>query len=444
MVISDRCVKVLRAASLCLGVLMIAVAFLSDRTGLSAQGGLSRNQIGFLLVGLALVSAGLLGRKLPRCYRGVALFLLNTVVAIVLLEAVSLVLLKVLNPQSMRIHARKVTEGHLEQLESNVVQGVYAPFVVWRSNPLLNCDSVTITEDNYRLVPGASEAPGAYRVFLFGGSAMWGTGVSDSNTIACFLQADMNGTMPRPVTVSNFAQVAHSSSQELVELVLQLRAGNVPDYVVFYDGFNDVWGAYESGAAGGHHSQEVIAARVEGRPEAFAPVSPLRAILMNTNSFLLISSLRGRINETTSQVENLTTYETMGIDTDSLARDIVETYIGNCQVARSLGESYGFRCIFVWQPTVWYGDKSLTDVERLIIRGGEEFFLAGADPAFRELLCSAYELYENSLADTLPFVSLAGIFDDEVNEVYTDYSGAHVNPEANRAIAGRLLFELNR
>ncbi len=444
MTISDRCVKVLRAASLCLGFLMIAVAFLSDRTGLSAQGGLSRNQIGFLLIGLAFVSAGLLGRRFPGCYRGIALFLLNTLVVLVLLEVVALVLLKAINPESMRIHARKVTEGHLQELESNVVQGVYAPFVVWRSNPLLNCDSVTITEDNYRLVPGASVDPGAFKVFLFGGSAMWGTGVSDSNTIACFLQADMNGNDTRPVAVSNFAQVAHSSSQELVELVLQLRAGNVPDCVVFYDGFNDVWGAYESGFAGGHHSQEQIAARVEGRTPEIQGLSPSRAILTNTNTFLLVSALRGSVRDRPSEVQDLVTFRTRGIGTDALASQIVETYLGNCRVVRSLAESYGFRCLFVWQPTVWYGDKCLTDFESLITQGGEEFFLAGSDPAFRELLCSAYELYEDSLADTLPFVSLAGIFDGEVNEVYTDYSGAHVNPEANRAIAGRLLSELNR
>jgi len=444
MAMSDSAVKLLRGACLCLGVLMIAVAFLSDRAGLSVEGGLSRNQIGFVLVGLAFVSAGLLGRKFPGCYRGVALFILNTVVALVLLEAFALVLLKVINPECMRVHARKVTEGHLEQIEPNVLQGVYAPFVVWRSNPLLNCDSVTITEDNHRLVPGASEDPEAYKVFLFGGSAMWGTGVSDSNTIAGFLQADIDSVMSRPVSVCNFAQVAYSSSQELVELVLQLRAGNVPDCVIFYDGFNDVWGAYESGAAGGHHSQKVIAARVEGRPEAFATVSPLRAILTNTNTFLLVSALRGSVRNRPLEVQDLVTYRTMGIDTDTLAGQVVETYFGNCSVVLALSESYGFRCLFVWQPTVWYGDKRLTDFENEIVRGGFECFMAGSDPAFRELLCSSYELYEGSLADTLPFISLAGLFDGEVNEVYTDHCGAHVNPAANRVIADRLLFELNR
>jgi hypothetical protein len=293
-------------------------------------------------------------------------------------------------------------------------------------------------------VPGASEDPEAYKVFLFGGSAMWGTGVSDSNTIASFLQADMNSMMSRPVSVSNFAQVAHSSSQELVELVLQLRAGNVPDFVVFYDGFNDAWGAYESGFAGGHHSQKMIAARVEGRSEAFTTVSPLRAIMTNTNTFLLVSALRGSIRERSLEVQDLVTYRTMGIETDTLASQIVETYFGNCSVVRSLSESYGFRCLFVWQPTVWYGDKCLTDFENEIVRGGFESFLAGSDPAFRELLCSSYELYEESLVDTLPFISLAGLFDGEVNEVYTDHCGAHVNPAANRVIADRLFEELNR
>lgn len=444
MAMTDKTVGAIRAGCLCIGVLMIAIALLSDRAGLSADDGLGRNQIVFICAGLIFVVSGLLGRKFPGCYKGIALFLLNMLVALVLLEMISLVLLKVLNPESMQIHARKVAEGHLHELESNVVQGVYAPFVVWRSNPLLNCDSVTITEGGYRLVPGSLEDPEAYKVFLFGGSAMWGTGVSDSNTIAAIMQADMDGLMALPMAVSNFAQVAHSSTQELVELVLQLRAGNVPDCVVFYDGFNDVWGAYESGFAGGHHSQQIIAARVEGRQEACNSVSPFMEILMKTNSFLLISALRGSINETRHHACRLVTYRTMGVDTDSLARDIVDTYVGNCQVVRSLGEIYGFECLFVLQPTIWYGNKELNGFENEIFRGGGESFTAGADPAFRELLCSAYELYESSTADSSSFISLAGMFDGEAEQIYTDYSGAHVNPEANRMIANRLLEELQR
>ena len=36
----------------------------------------------------------------------------------------------------------------------------------------------------------------------------------------------------------------------MMELFLQLREGNIPDLVVFYDGVNDVFSAYQQGKAG--------------------------------------------------------------------------------------------------------------------------------------------------------------------------------------------------
>lgn len=440
--LSDGTVGFLRLASVVSGLGMIAFGLLADRLGLSAEGGLSRNQIIALALGVFLVFAGILGRRFPGFYRGVAVIVLNLVMLAVILELASVVVMKLLPPESLLVHERKVQEGHLEEVQAAAVQGVYAPFVVWRSNPRLNCDSVTVSGDGFRVVPGASRAPDAFRVFLFGGSAMWGMNVSDRNTIPAFLQSRLDDAVEGPVEVFNFAQTGHSSTQEVIELALQIRNGNLPDVVVFYDGFNDVWGAYESGAAGGHHSQRLIAARVEGRPEAFLIPNPLQAIFQRTNIGMLVAALRGRINERVRTPENLETYRTMGVPVDSLARDIVDTYTGNADLARTLGDHYGFRCIFVWQPSVWYGDKVLTEEEEEIHQGGFEFFLAGDDPAFKELYTAAYSLFDSRAAGIGDFRSYAGAFDEVQATVYNDYSGVHVEPFANAMIADMLASEV--
>lgn len=441
---TDGAVKFLRFAAILVGVGMIVLGLLADRIGLSAADGMSRNQVLILVTGTVLVLSGIMGRRFPGAYRLVAVCLLNTIVVIVILELASVAAIKLFPPESFLLHARKVQEGHLDAIDASAVHGVYVPFVVWRGNPLFNNDSVTVSEDGFRVVPGSSGEPEAYSVFLFGGSAMWGLNVSDRNTIPAYLQTRLDELMDRPVAVRNFAQIAHSSSQEMVELVIQLRNGNIPDAVIFYDGFNDVWGAYESGAAGGHFAQRLVAARVMGMAEAFDVPDPFAALFQRTNIGILTSALRGRINQRTPSAADLETYATMGVPVDELASDVVDTYLGTANVVRALGEHYRFSCTFVLQPSIWYGDKPLTEYERDVLQRGDEFFLAGSDPAFRALFTATYDRFQVAAENSDDFLSYTGVFSDVHSTVYNDYSGAHIEPFANAMIADLLASELTR
>ncbi len=444
--LGDGTVRILKLLAISVGALLVAAAVFADLVGLSSGGGISRNQIGFLVCGVVLILSGLLGRKLPGFYKGAAILVLNVIVAIVIIEFASIVLVKLIDPERFSIRARKIEEGNLELVEESVVLGMYAPFVVWRSNPALNSDSVTVNDEGYRITPGVSRDPDAYKVFLLGGSAMWGEMVSDSGTIGAYLQASLSELLQRPVAVSNMAQIAHSSTQEVIELMLQLRSGNVPDFVIYYDGFNDVWGAYEAGRAGTHHSEGPISARVEGRPEAFDVRPPLETLLRESNTWLLVTSLRNRVSDRESELQRVETYHTRGVDPDFLAMEVVETYLGNCGVVEALAARYGFECMFVWQPSVWFGDKILTEYEIDIYEGGYEFFLAGGDPSFKVLYTATYDLFGETAVDSVHYISFARIFDGVEETVYSDYSGVHLEEWANEIIAEELqviLLELD-
>ncbi|MCD6588231.1 MAG: hypothetical protein J7K88_06750 [Candidatus Fermentibacteraceae bacterium] len=446
--LNDDTVKLLRIIAVSVGILMIAGALFANFIGFSSDTGISHNQVAFLISGVALIVFGILGRKFPGLYKGLALLLLNLLVTIMLLEFASIILVKLIDQDRFDIRERKIEEGHLDLTENSVVLGMYAPFVVWRSNPALNSDSVTVDNDGYRITPGVSAESDAYRVFLLGGSAMWGTNVSDSGTIGAHLQQLLTEYRSyQPTSVSNMAQVGHSSTQEVIELMLQLRDGSIPDLVIFYDGFNDVWGAYEAGRAGTHHSERAIAARVEGSPEALNIIPPFEAILRGTNTWLLISSIRQNSSQPESRLEMLETYFTMGIDKDILAESVVSTYLGNCAIVEALAKQYGFEYIFVWQPSVWYGEKPLSEFEESIVEGGFDFFLAGGDPAFKSLYTTTYSIFEESAVDSTHYLSFAHIFDDMSETVYNDYAGVHVDSWANRIVAEELLAaitELNQ
>jgi len=441
--LGDGSVRILRLIAISVGTLMVIASVFADSVGLSVGGGISRNQIGFLISGVVLIASGLLGRRFPGFYRGTAVMLLNIIILLIMLEFVSLVIVKLIDGNRFSERAQRMEEGGSDFLESTVLVSRYIPWVMWRATPSYPGDPVTVGEDGHRLTPGSSEAPDAYRVFTFGGSAMWGEGVADSCTIAAYLQSELEELVDRPVSVSNMSQNAYTSTQEIIELMLQLRSGSVPDFVVFYDGFNDVWAAYESGIAGVHHTFDVISARIEGREESGGGSTPLQGLLRESNSWLLLTTLREKgFLGTSDEQPVLRTYEMMGKDRDSLAREVVGLYFQNCSLVEHLAQAYGFEYMIVWQPVIWCGDKELTEHELEISNGRFDCFPAGRDSALIYLLETSYRFFEQSIPDSLHYFSFTGIFDGVEETAYSDYTGVHLEPWANGMIADELLVRL--
>ncbi len=436
--LGDGSVKLLRLISIVLGIVLILSAVFANLLGLSISRGISRNQIGIGLAGASFVVAGILGRRFPGFYKGTAVLLLNIVVLVLAVDFLALVFLKVFDADRFSDRRRKMEAAGTEADAHIIDQGRYAPYVVWRANPAMAGEGLSITEEGCRITPGASRDPEAIRVFLLGGSAMWGSGVTDSCTIPFYLQGDLRERLGRPVDTVNLAQSGFSSTQEVIELMLRLGSGDIPDVVIFYDGYNDIWAAYTNGFAGGHHQQAQVAERVEGRSREFQPVSPVELAVRNSNVWLLVLSLRGRSGADEPDHDRFVTYSTMGIDADGLAEDVVRTYLGNCRVADALGDSFGFDCIFIWQPVIWQGDKPLTSFEEEVLQGGVDEFPYGADPAFRELVSAAYGAWEDSAEHQPDLYSFTDIFDTVDQELYIDYCGAHVNASANSLIAGEM------
>jgi len=92
-------VRTLQITVISVGALLMLVALLANILGLSTGDGLSRNQIAFGAAGLALIGAGLLGRRFPGFYRGAAVMLLNIVIIIILVDFLALVMVKLIDPE---------------------------------------------------------------------------------------------------------------------------------------------------------------------------------------------------------------------------------------------------------------------------------------------------------------------------------------------------------
>jgi hypothetical protein len=381
------------------------------------------------------------GQKVVDCYKAIAILTLNALVLCAGLELAALNIFGIWNlvsspaQQLGREEARRNVsyysstdwaKQYWHEHDLSVTQRYY-PYVGWRRAPFKG-KTIEIDQNGVRLTPGADCSATSFKVFTFGASEMWGTGSPNWDTIPAHLQKGLEKLRPGPVCVTNFAESAYVSTQDVIALLVQLRSGNVPDLVLFYNIGGDIYSAYQSGRAGVSENLDQLTARFEKDRE------PLVDRLRNTYSYALISRLMGTLTIANPQQEettrsNLRTYESMGIDVAKLGDSIVQHYFGNYEVVSGLAQKYGFKYFFVLPPRLVAGNKPLTSEEQ------EMKHRVAA--AVSKLFAAVHQTIERESWKYQNFYSMNHIFDHYDSLIWIDVD--HVTPIGNQLIAGRLL-----
>jgi len=385
-----------------------------------------------------LLAMAVFAKKFPRFFEKVAVVLTTVLLVLLVLEVVSLCILSYSPGLAADIGAGAdpVEAAQPGYDELHVTGGgglIYAPFTVWAARRVNTVDLGT-TDSGNRLTPGG-DPRASYSVFAFGGSGMWGKGVPDSSTIAAFLQAGFDSMPGRPVIVENYGQIGWSSTQSLVRLVLELREGNVPDLVIFYDGTGDADAAYSEGRAGSHLCIQETAGRIEGAPSHSA--APAAGQLLESSSiYTLVAALSGSrpSGGEPSGGGHPALLEPLpeGVSAESLALDVEDCYFDNMDVVDALSRTYGFRYLFVWQPIASFGNKVLTQ---------EEVGIVGAmSPALVDFCGILWQRMRMREGTRDGFVFLGDEFELDDERLYLD-EGC-LTPEGNRHVAAAILTAL--
>lgn len=299
----------------------------------------------------------------------------------------------------------------------------WRPFVYWRRTPYkgkyININAQGIRHTTPSELREA-DAVRSLKIFMFGGSTMWGEGVRDGYTIPSLVAQDLAAHKIR-ADITNFGEVAYVSTQELIELILQLERGNVPDLVIFYDGYNDVYAALQSHQAGfsqfdwKRNLEYNISTRYNKLKKVF--------LLNSLDRFYL-----GRLIKSFSKKLDYKKPPPPGSKT--LDKDIVEIYLNNIKMIDALGKSYGFVSLFLWQPVIYTKDN-LTDFEKPF-----------ATEPLGKLYHQAHAVLQADYQKFKPynFFDISGLFAGTNGEIYLDY--CHVSEDANRLIARRITADL--
>jgi lysophospholipase L1-like esterase len=268
----------------------------------------------------------------------------------------------------------------------------YHSFVGWRRSPFAGQTIVIEAPYGERRTPlpaGAAEPS----VYFFGGSAMWGTGARDQDTIPA-LYAQATGRIAR-----NFGESGYIAHQGLEMLLWLLATGQRPDVVVFYDGVNDVAQKCVAGHNLFSHAQEGrISSRLRNSPGSLA---------------YFATPLLGWFGDN----------DVLGSDCDddpAKAKAVAQSILDDWKTARAVAEAHGIRFYAVLQPVI-YSSQTLRD--HLKPKGREE--------ERRRQFEAVYPLLRAEL-NALGFADFTEVLDvDEY--IYIDY--CHLSPNGNALIA---------
>jgi lysophospholipase L1-like esterase len=314
--------------------------------------------------------------------------------------------------------ARWAKELFREQKKSKRVR--WQPYVHWQRQPFRG-EYINIDENGRRVTqnPSGTESP---RVFVFGGSTVWGTGVRDAYTIPSLLSGALE-EIGRPAHVTNFGETGYVSTQALIALVRELQAHNVPEFVVFYDGANDVFAAVQEGAAG-------LPQNEQERRREFRVVggSPLRLLLA---AFWKLEGLHAAVAWLRGDVEGTETPARYR----ALADEIVATYAANVRTVAALAREWDFEALFYWQPTS-FTRRALTAYERRAT--GWQL------SRHRDLqLMTNRSLRTNEALAAIPvFHDVSALLDDVAEPMFIDF--CHLGERANGLVAARIAVDVAR
>ncbi|MCB1041116.1 MAG: hypothetical protein KDA94_16520, partial [Acidimicrobiales bacterium] len=171
-------------------------------------------------------------------------------------------------------------------------------------------------------------------VWIFGGSAAWGSGQRDGHTIAAELSR-LAAASRRPIRVVNFGVFAYTAAQEAAAFERATNEHDPPNLVIFYDGYNDV--------------EVSMVGQLEGLPAGSEAVAPLTV-------------LRGSRVLHREEGQPATT-------TDGRVAGVIAAYARAMSAARSTAQAHGVEVVQVWQPNAFTRDLTAMERQDLEDRG---------------------------------------------------------------------------
>ncbi len=302
----------------------------------------------------------------------------------------------------------------------------WEPYVYFRQHSFAG-QTITIDERGFRRTwqsprhPTKDSDHQPFRVWMFGGSSLWGFGARDDWTIPSLVAQKIH-EHGIPAIVGNFSEIGYVSTQEVVAMVRALQAGDHPDLVIFYDGVNESTSALLEGEAGLTTNERNRRAEFNIRQSpSRLGASLIGRLVGDSATYRLAQSIGHRL---------LNPKGPEGVlpgpgRRQELVDQVVRRYQANLAIVEQLGRGFGFHSLHFWQPMV-FAKKQTVPFES---EAAEK--LAWARP----FLLEVYEAVRVSdgLRNVPRFHDLSRVFDEHPGLVFIDY--CHTTEAGNEVVA---------
>ena len=362
-----------------------------------------------------------------------------TVLLVICIEMLSsLILASVIPNKNVGYDARVNADTYKEQdkiwlkdyykefLRTHVL---WKPYVYWRYAPFKG-RYININENGLRKTWNNDKKPldisPSKRIFVFGGSTMWGTGARDDFTIPSFVSRILNLEKGLNVEVLNFGQSGYVTTQEVITLFILLQNGQVPDLVIFYDGVNDCFSAFQNREAGIPQNEFNRYAEFNSGNSILISVKNL---VLNSATMRLPKGFINRLKRRSIVSENrvFSDKDSSGAE-QRLFEKVIETYQINMRFIDQLAREFKFKTLFYWQPSVFSKDTK-TEYEKV-----QELARFEVRDTFLRINRIAGKLtYPN-------FTDLSNMFQDYKEPLYIDEF--HFGEKGNEIIARRMVQDI--
>ena len=247
---------------------------------------------------------------------------------------------------------------YTEEISTIFYNVAWSSYVYWKTEPFKG-KYININHDSTRKTwtPASMSHKSHYnmRIFMFGGSTLWGWGARDDFTIPSLVRKILYDEYKIDAEIINFGEMGYVSTQEVIRLIRELQRQNLPSLVIFYDGLNDVFSTLQPGQTGTSglpynefkRSNEYKYNIIEKIIHSYMSHSNLHYVI---NRFL--------IHEPFKELKQLTPSQL-----NKIADDTISVYKENIKIVKALSNFYGFKTLFYWQPTL-FTKNDLTSYER--------------------------------------------------------------------------------
>jgi hypothetical protein len=304
--------------------------------------------------------------------------------------------------------------SHKHFQEFKELSTLYNDFIVWRRAGPFKGETINIDSKGVRQTLHTKKTDSNLNLFyFFGGSTMWGTGVSDKFTIPSLFSKEFG------IKSINYGESGYTARQSLAMMInkyTQMEIDKSGNSIVYYDGINDVANMCRSEIKGQSTPQEgVIRYYLENNPLDYSYIFRPIVELANKVKRKIYSSRKSKLK-----------YRDCHSNREK-AKHVAQSLVKTWSIAAEIANKNGDNFLAILQPVSFIGNSDTSHLSSLNLTDKVNL---------EKQYLSVYPLIRQyaSKNKKLNFIDFSNIYDNK--KVYIDFF--HVSPQGNMLVINQL------